>query len=84
MRSPKSEQIVGIESVPNVSGGAPTIAHTRIPVWLLVQARHLGATDPELLEDFPSLQPQDLMNAWAYYDMYKDDIDRQIVENENA
>jgi uncharacterized protein (DUF433 family) len=84
MPSPKSEQIVGIESVPNVSGGVPTIAHTRIPVWLLVQARHLGATDVELLEDFPSLNPQDLANAWVCYDTDKHEIDRQIAENENA
>lgn len=82
MCSTQDEQIVGIESVPNVSGGVPTIAHTRIPVWLLVQARHLGATDVELLEGFPSLNAQDLAHAWAYYETNTDEIDYQIAENE--
>ena len=84
MPNTKSEQIVGIDHVPNVSGGAATIAHTRIPVWLLVQARQLGASDDELMEDFPSLRQQDLVNAWTYYDAHKREIDQQIKENENA
>ena len=39
----------GIESNPGVCGGEPCIVRTRIPVWLLEQARRLGASEAELL-----------------------------------
>lgn len=32
----------GIEGVPGVSGGEPCIVRTRIPVWVLEQARRLS------------------------------------------
>ena len=39
----------GIDSLSNVCGGEPCVVRTRIPVWLLEQARRLGSTDQELL-----------------------------------
>src|SRR5712692_776724 len=57
----------GIESIPNVVGGEPCIVHTRIPVWLLVQARNLGASEADLLRSYPNLRAEDLANAWSYY-----------------
>ena len=39
----------GIDSEPNISGGEPRIVRTRIPVWVLVQARHLGTNEADLL-----------------------------------
>ena len=39
----------GIDSQSNVCGGEPCVVRTRIPVWLLEQARRLGSTDQELL-----------------------------------
>ena len=45
----------GIEKNPGVCGGAARIAGTRIPVWQLVEARALGASEAEILVDFPSL-----------------------------
>jgi len=74
----------GIESIPNVSGGEPCIVRTRIPVWLLVQARHLGTSEADLLKSYPTLRAEDLTNAWAYYRAYRSEIDRQIQENEGA
>ena len=35
----------GIDSRPDVCGGEACIVRTRIPVWLLEQARRLGATE---------------------------------------
>ncbi|HID64397.1 MAG TPA: DUF433 domain-containing protein [Anaerolineae bacterium] len=35
----------GIDSAANVCGGEPCIVRTRIPVWVLVQARRLGAME---------------------------------------
>src|SRR5437868_10638416 len=63
----------GIESNPGVHGGDPCIVRTRIPVWLLEQARRLGATEADLLADYPSLRAQDLVNAWAYARAHRDD-----------
>ncbi len=74
----------GIESRPEVNGGEPCIVRTRIPIWLLVQARQLGATEADLLRDYPTLRAEDLANAWAYARAHRDEIEQQIVENEVA
>ena len=74
----------GIETLPEVSGGAACIAHTRIPVWSLVQYRRLGASDADLLQWYPSLTPDDLAHAWAYYQTHQEEIEREIEENEAA
>lgn len=57
----------GIESISGVSGGEPCVVRTRIPVWLLVQARNLGTSEADLLKAYPTLRAEDLTNAWAYY-----------------
>jgi uncharacterized protein (DUF433 family) len=72
----------GIESIPGVQGGDPCIVRTRIPVWLLEQSRRLGITEAELLLDYPTLRAEDLVNAWAFVRAHRDDIDRQIQEQE--
>lgn len=74
----------GIERQPDVCGGEPRIVRTRIPVWLLEQARRLGATEADLLHAYPTLGPADLTQAWAYADTHQDEMDRQIRENEEA
>lgn len=74
----------GIESRPDVNGGEPCIVRTRIPIWLLVQARQLGASEADLLRDYPTLRAEDLANAWAYARAHRDEIEQQIVENEVA
>lgn len=72
----------GIESIPAVLGGEPCIVRTRIPVWLLVQARKLGSTEADLLKVYPALRAEDLTNAWSYYYAHKQEIEQQIRENE--
>ncbi len=74
----------GIESNPGVCGGEPCIVRTRIPVWLLVQARKLGSSEAEILRAYPSLRAEDLTNAWAYYRGHREEIEQQIQENEAA
>ena len=56
----------GIDARSSVCGGEPRIVRTRIPVWLLEQARRLGAGEQTLLAAYPSLRAEDLVNAWAY------------------
>lgn len=74
----------GIESTPGVIGGDPCIVRTRIPVWLLVQARSLGSSESDILNSFPTLTAEDLTNAWAYYRAHQAEIEQQIRSNENA
>ena len=72
----------GIESLSNVSGGEPCIVRTRIPVWMLEQAKRLGTSEAELLLAYPTLRAEDLANAWAFVRSHREEIDRQIRENE--
>ena len=74
----------GIDSTPGVVGGDPHIVRTRIPVWVLEQARRLGSSEADILSAYPSLRAEDLVNAWAYVRAHRDEIDRQIAENESA
>ena len=74
----------GIESTPGVSGGEPCIVRTRIPVWLLVQARKLGTSEADLLASYPVLRAEDLASAWSYYRVHPQEIEQQIVANEAA
>ena len=76
--------MTGIDSNPAVCGGAPCILRTRIPVWLLVQARQLGTSEADILRSYPTLTAQDLTNAWAYYRSHREEIEQQIDENEAA
>jgi uncharacterized protein (DUF433 family) len=74
----------GIASTPGVCGGEPCIVRTRIPVWVLEQARRLGTSEADLLQCYPTLRAEDLANAWAYVRRHREEIDRQIHENETA
>jgi len=74
----------GIESAPNVCGGEPRIVRTRVPVWVLEQARRLGRSEADILGCYPTLRAEDLANAWAYVRSHREEIDRQIQENEEA
>ena len=74
----------GIEKTPGVAGGEACISRTRIPVWLLIQARRLGSSEADILHAYPTLRAEDLINAWAYYEAHKTEIDQQIIENEAA
>ncbi|MEG4228798.1 DUF433 domain-containing protein [Microcoleus sp. N9_B2] len=74
----------GIQNTPGVCGGDACIRQTRIPVWVLVNARRLGISEAELLEDYPTLRATDLANAWAYAEAYPDEIEIAIREQEEA
>ena len=74
----------GIERTPEVCGGEACIVRTRIPVWLLEQARRLGTSESALLEAYPTLRAEDLANAWAYVRSHPLEIEEQIRENESA
>jgi uncharacterized protein (DUF433 family) len=74
----------GVEVHPLVCGGEPCIVRTRIPVWVLEQARRQGLNDGEILRCYPSLRAEDLVNAWAYVRRHRSEVEGQINENEAA
>jgi uncharacterized protein (DUF433 family) len=76
-----ADQLPGIEFDPRVCGGSARIAGTRIAVWSLESWRRLGATDEEILRNYPSLKASDLLNAWQYVNRHAGEIDREIAEN---
>jgi uncharacterized protein (DUF433 family) len=82
--STNPEAVPGIEKTPDVCGGSACIVRTRIPVWLLVEAKNAGASETHLLESFPALRMEDLQNAWAYYRANKEEIEREMLENESV
>jgi len=74
----------GIDSTPDVCGGESRVVRTRIPIWVLEQARRQGANDADLLHAYPTLRPEDLTNAWRYVDTHKNEIEMQIRDHEAA
>ena len=74
----------GIESLDGVCGGQASIVRTRIPVWLLEDARRAGASEADLLRAYPSLRAEDLSNAWSYVRAHPAEIDEQIRANRDA
>ena len=73
-----------VESQSQVCGGVPCIVRTRIPVWVLEQAKRLGTNEADLLRCYPALRAKDLTNAWAYVRSHLEEIEQQIQENEAA
>jgi uncharacterized protein (DUF433 family) len=71
----------GIEKTLDICGGSACLINTRIPVWILVEARQLGITEAELLQDYPHISAADLVNAWAYAAAFPEEIEAEIQEN---
>lgn len=78
------ESFPGIDSRPDVCGEEPCVVRPRLPVWLLVQMRKLGASEAEILQVYPNLPAQDLAEAWAYWRSHTAEIEEQIKANERG
>jgi uncharacterized protein (DUF433 family) len=74
----------GVDSRTDVCGGEPCIVRTRVPVWILEQARRAGVSEETLLHSYPSLRAEDLANAWGYVRAHTEEIGQQIQNNESA
>ncbi len=71
----------GITKTLGICGGEACIAGTRIAVWLLVEARRLGISEAQLLNDYPQITAADLVNAWAYADAHREEVEAAIRAN---
>jgi uncharacterized protein (DUF433 family) len=70
----------GIRKTRGVMSGEACVRDTRIPVWLLVSYRRLGLSEAKLLNNYPTLTANDLVNAWNYASPHTDEIDRAILK----
>jgi uncharacterized protein (DUF433 family) len=73
-----------IEKIPGVAGGAACIAGTGLSVWVLENYRRLGWVEARILANYPTLRLADLVQAWAYADAHREEIEDAIRENEGA
>lgn len=71
-----------VRKTPGVAGGYACVRNTRIAVWTLVSLKNQGATDADLLEDFPGLTRFDLIVVGAYYQMNQPEVDAVIVDHQ--
>ena len=46
--------------------------------------RRQGIGDADILRNYPTLRAEDLANAWAFVVANREEIERQIRENEEA
>jgi len=74
----------GIDFQDGICGGSARLIRTRIQVWLLESLRRQGATDSTLLAAYPTINAEDLANAWAYARAHRDEMDAEIAANGDA
>ena len=60
------ELLKRITARPDVFGGKPIIRDMRISVELILSLLSQGATQEELLDDYPGLEPEDIRACIAY------------------
>ena len=60
------ELLKRITARPDVFGGKPIIREMRISVELILSLLSQGATEAELLDDYPGLEPEDIRACVAY------------------
>jgi uncharacterized protein (DUF433 family) len=74
-----------IQKTPDICGGDACIRDTRIPVWSVVEAQRLGASEAELLRYFVTpLSAADLEAAFTYYQRHSEEIEQAIRQNRAA
>ena len=73
-----------IRRTPGVCGGEACIGMTRIPVWMLEEARRTGVGELDLLKDYPGLSVDDLEAAWRYVETHREEIEQAIRTNREA
>ena len=71
-----------IVSTPSTCGGKPRIAGHRIRVQDVVIWTEQEQSPDEIVADFPQLSLADVYAALAYYHDHREDIDRDIREDE--
>ena len=68
-----------IQRTPGVCGGEARVRETRITVGTLIALQQQGATEAELIENFPAITPSDLDAVWAYYRTHAAEVEASIT-----
>lgn len=66
----------------NILAGKPIIRGLRIPVAMILELLAKGASNQEIMEDYPELEPEDIQAAlfYAYYLVSQEEVlDRETV-----
>jgi uncharacterized protein (DUF433 family) len=69
---------------PHPDGVEACIRDTNINVRGLVEWRHLGRSDSEIVASIQGLMPEDLAMAWEYYEQHPEEIEEFIRRNAEA
>ena len=70
-----------ILKTPGVCGGDARIRGTRVPVWVLEEARRLDYSDTVLLGEYPFLTGEQLSAVWQYVEDNSAEINDCISQN---
>lgn len=62
----KQDLLKRITANPKILGGKPIIRGTRISVEFILELLASGATEPEILKDYPHLKSLDIKACLAY------------------
>ena len=62
----RQDLIKRITANPKILGGKPVIRGTRISLEFILELLASGATQDEILQDYPHLKPQDIKACLAY------------------
>jgi len=62
----KQDLLKRITANPKILGGKPVIRGTRISVEFVLELLASGATEAEILQDYPHLKPTDIKACLAY------------------
>jgi uncharacterized protein (DUF433 family) len=73
-----------ITSNPDIAGGRPVIAGTRITVNCIAAYYQLGMSVDEILDSLRHLTPSQIHSALAYYFDHMDEINAELEEAGNS
>lgn len=65
-------------------GGEPRVAGSRISVRVIVQTARYSRDMAELARAHPTVTPEAIEEALAYYETHREEINQYIKENEDA
>jgi uncharacterized protein (DUF433 family) len=71
-----------IVRTPNIRGGRPRIAGTRITVVNIVRWYKMGLTPEEVVADRPHIPLAGVYAALAYYHANREEIEQEIAEED--
>lgn len=73
-----------ITKTPGVCGGRACIGGTRMTVWCIVSMVKNGASNNELIEQYPNINPDDIEDCCTYYEKHRAEIEQDIVDQQTV